>query len=239
MVTMHPTRSVFHRLSRYRVRCSTPPLSDCFQGMSDLSVVFVPGYQPDEPLASSIEALTGVLAEATLRCAQGRPFALLGHSSGGLLAHAVATHLEASGARPVSVVLLDPFIPDDISPQMHKALTYELFARRPLFTANLDDNGITTMATYLQMFQEWQPRPITTPTLVVRPTEGIQGVPEEPVTRQQWRTHWPLEHVETEVPGDHFTMNVEHAHTTAESVRDWLSTLPVPTPQPVNIQPRS
>jgi acyl transferase domain-containing protein/acyl-CoA synthetase (AMP-forming)/AMP-acid ligase II/surfactin synthase thioesterase subunit len=207
-------------------------LSSYFQDMSDLSVVIAPGYKPDEPLASSIDALADVLAEATLRCAQGKPFALLGHSSGGLLAHAVGTHLEASGVQPMSVVLLDTFIPDSVSPQLSKALIYEIVARRPMFVGNFDDSGITVMMTYLQMFHEWQPQPLAAPTLVVRPKEGISGSPDEPIARQEWRTHWPLEHIETEVPGDHFTMNVEHAHTTAEAVRGWLSTLPVATPRP-------
>ncbi len=207
-------------------------LSSYFQGMSDLSVVIVPGYQPDEPLASSIDALTDVLAEATLRCAQGKPFALLGYSSGGLLAHAVGTHLEASGVQPMSVVLLDTFIPDAMSPQLRKAMNYESFVRRATFFADFDDSEIVAMETYLQMFQVWQPQPVAAPTLVVRPTEGIQGAPEESITRQDWRMHWPLEHVEIEVPGDHLTMSVDHAHTTAESVRDWLSTLSVPTPRP-------
>ncbi len=80
------------------------------------------------------------------------------------------------------------------------------------------------------MFQKWQPQSVAAPTLVVRPTEGIQGAPDKPITEQEQRTHWPLEHVEIEVPGDHFTMTVEYAHTTAEFVRDWLSTLSVPSP---------
>ncbi|HET9255578.1 MAG TPA: SDR family NAD(P)-dependent oxidoreductase [Pseudonocardiaceae bacterium] len=207
-------------------------LSNYFQEMSDLSVVIVPGYRPDEPLASSIDALIDVLAEATLRCAQGKPFALLGHSSGGLLAHAVTTHLEASGVQPMSVLLLDTFMPADMSPQLGKAVMYEFVVRRSLFAADLSDSEIVAMGTYLQMFREWQPQPVAAPTLVVRPTEGIRGAPDEPITGQEWRTHWPLEHVETEVPGNHFTMNVEHAHTTAKSVHDWLSTLSVPTPRP-------
>ena len=205
-------------------------LSNSFQGVSDLSVVIVPGYQPDEPLASSIDALTEVLAEATLWCAQGKPFVLLGHSSGGLLAHAVATHLEAGGVQPMSVVLLDTFIPDGVSPQLSKALIYEIFARRSMLAGNFDDNGITVMMTYLQMFQKWQPQSVAAPTLVVRPTEGVQGSPDKPITEQGQRAHWPLEHDEIEVPGDHFTMTVEYAHTTVESVRDWLSTLSVPAP---------
>jgi pimeloyl-ACP methyl ester carboxylesterase len=190
--------------------------------------VIVPGYQPDEPLASSIDALTGVLAEATLRCAQGKPFALLGYSSGGLLAHAVGAHLEASGVQPTSIVLLDTFIPDWCSPR-EKSLICEFFARRPMFADDFDDSGITVMMTYLQMFQEWQPQPVVAPTLVVRPAEGIRDAPGESITGQERHMHWPLEHVETEVPGDHFTMSVEYAHTTAESVRDWLSALSVPT----------
>jgi acyl transferase domain-containing protein/acyl-CoA synthetase (AMP-forming)/AMP-acid ligase II len=207
-------------------------LSSYLQGISDLSVVIVPGYQPDEPLASSIEALTNALAEATLRCAAGKPFALLGHSSGGLLAHAVGTYLEARAAQLTSVILLDTLLLDCLSPQLSKALIYELFTRRPMLTDTFDDNQITVMMIYQQMFQQWQPQPLAAPTLLVRPTDGIPGPPNEPLTRQQWRTHWPLEHIEIETPGDHFTISTEHAHTTAETVRKWLSTQPAPTPRP-------
>ena len=202
-------------------------LSSCFQVMNDLSVVTVPGYQPDEPLASSIEALTDVLANATLRCAQNKPFALLGHSSGGLLAHAVGTYLEAGGVQPTSVILLDTLMLDSLSPPMSRALLYEIFVRRPMFTNIIDGNGITAMMTYQRMFQQWQPQPLAAPTLVLRPTEGIAGPPDEPLSGQEWRMYWPLRHVEIKVPGDHFTISTEHAKTTADSVRDWLSNLPI------------
>jgi acyl transferase domain-containing protein/surfactin synthase thioesterase subunit len=207
-------------------------LSDYFQDISDLSVVIVPGYQPDEPLPSSIEALTDVLVEAAVECIQEDPFALLGYSSGGLLAHAVGTRLEASGMQPMAIILLDTFVPDHVSPQLSKALISELFTRQPVVAGNFSDSGITAMMTYLQMFQQWQPQPVSAPTLVVRPTKGIQGLPDEPITGQEWRTRWPLDHVATTVPGDHFTMSVEYAHLAAESVRDWLSAQPVLTPRP-------
>jgi acyl-CoA synthetase (AMP-forming)/AMP-acid ligase II/aryl carrier-like protein len=196
-------------------------LSNYFQRMSDLSVVIVPGFQPDEPLASSLEALLDVLAEATLRCAQGHPFALLGHSTGGLLAHAVATHLEANGVQPMSVVLLDTFMHDHLSPKLFKAMLDEEPSAHRSELVNLTDSGFTAMGTYLKMFRGWQPQHVVASTLVVRPKEG-----------RRWRMHWPLKHVETEVPGDHVTMVVEYADATAESVHDWLSTLPVPAPRP-------
>jgi thioesterase domain-containing protein len=205
-------------------------LASYFQGLSNFSVVIPPGYQPDEPLASSIDALTDVLAEATLRCAQGKPFALLGYSAGGFLAHAVGTHLESSGVQPMSIVLLDTFVPGSVSTQLNKAITYEFVMRRPMFVANFNDSDIAAMGTYFQMFREWQPQPVAAPTLVVRPTEGIQGSSDEFITRQEWRTHWPLDHVEAEVPGNHFTMSTEYAQETVESVRNWLSTVSVHGP---------
>jgi surfactin synthase thioesterase subunit/acyl carrier protein len=214
-------------------------LANCFQGISDFSVVIPPGYQPGEPLASSIDALTDVLAEATLRCAQGEPFVLLGASSGGYLAYTVGTHLEANGVQPMSIVLLDTPVPGSVSAQLGKALMHEFVARRPMFVAHFEDSEIAAMGIYLQMFQKWQPQPVAAPTLMVRPTEGIQDSSGKVISRQRWRIPWPVEHVETEVPGNHFTMNVEYAETTAESVRNWLSGLPVQTCQTDGEDPTS
>jgi hypothetical protein len=39
------------------------------------------------------------------------------------------------------------------------------------------------------------------------------------------RDRWPLEHVEIEVPGDHFSIFNQDVHTTADSILNWLTDL--------------
>jgi thioesterase domain-containing protein len=54
-------------------------------------------------------------AENVLRCADGAPFALLGISAGGWIAHAVTSHLESLNIFPTALVLIDAYLPHYIS----------------------------------------------------------------------------------------------------------------------------
>jgi hypothetical protein len=59
------------------------------------------------------------------RCFQDRPFVLMGTSSGGCLAHSVATHLEHEGIEPDGIIHLDTYLPDAISPRLMEFLVHE------------------------------------------------------------------------------------------------------------------
>src|SRR3984957_7803136 len=83
-----------------------------FRGLRRVLVVPAPGFTDGEPLAASLDALVGVHAENVRKSANGLPFVLAGHSSGGLVAHAVATRLEAIGVQPAAIVLMDPYLPE-------------------------------------------------------------------------------------------------------------------------------
>jgi malonyl CoA-acyl carrier protein transacylase/NADP-dependent 3-hydroxy acid dehydrogenase YdfG len=208
-------------------------LAQQFDGAADLTVVRVPGYEDGEPLSVSVDVLAEALGDAAARSADGRPFVLLGVSSGGLLAHAVATRLEADGYRPEGVVLLDTILPGPESRSLAVALNHEL-VRRAEHT-RFSDSGITAAGHYFQMFYDWQPGPLAAPTLQLRPTEGLPGTPEAPLTDQEWRSaRWPVEHTATDVPGNHFTMAVDHADQAARAIRDWLSSVAVASAGPLD-----
>ncbi|MFJ5843286.1 SDR family NAD(P)-dependent oxidoreductase [Streptomyces shenzhenensis] len=200
-------------------------LANHFRGRRRVSVVTVPGFLVGEPLAASLEVLIETLAEAVLRAAGGRPYALLGYSSSGWLAQAAATCLEERGTGPAAVVLLDTYPPDSMTLEMRKAMTYEVVERRMRFTS-MHYDGLTALGTYRGMFRGWQPRQLAVPTLFVRPDSCIPGSPEEPMTSPDWQATWPLDHEETEVPGDHCTMIGEFSETTAAAVDEWLSRTP-------------
>ncbi|MFI8987283.1 type I polyketide synthase [Streptomyces antimycoticus] len=199
-------------------------LSTFFRDRRDLSMVTVPGFLPDEPLADGIDVLVEVLADATLRCADGKPFVMLGYSSSGWLAHSVATRLEATGTPAKGVVLLDTYLPDSMPLSVRQAMTYEVNERRARFTT-MNFTSLTALGTYRKLFRGWTPEPITAPTLFLRPGDCIPGDPEAPPITEDWRAHWPLPHTEAVIPGDHCTIVAENAGEAAAVVHDWLDAL--------------
>jgi acetyl esterase/lipase len=120
--------------------------------------------------------LTEVLSQAALRCADGKPFVLLGQSAGGLLAHAVAARLERDGVSPAGVALLDSFVPADMSPRMARALAHssDLLLR----SARYDDEAITAASVYTEMLRQWQARELGAPhpgRPAIRTSPGAAG----------------------------------------------------------------
>ncbi|WP_029391655.1 type I polyketide synthase [Streptomyces xiaopingdaonensis] len=193
-----------------------------FRDRRDLSLVQVPGFQPDSALAETLETLVDAMAAQALRCAEGEPFALLGYSSSGWLAHAVAGRLEEWGERPRGVVLLDTYLPDSMPLSLRRAMNYEVNERRSRFTT-MNFTTLTALGTYRALFRPWSPAPTDAPTLFVAPQDRIPGDPAVPrPDGEEWRARWPLPHTRVSVPGDHCTLVAEHAAETAAAVHDWL-----------------
>lgn len=196
-------------------------LARCFPG--ETSVVLPPGYAADERLAPSFAALADVLTAAVTACADGKPFALLGISAGGLLAHAVTVRLERQGLAPSGVVLLDSYLPGGLAPRLSRALVH---GAAQAGAATYHDHAITAASAYTELLREWQPEELATPTLVLRPEDAVPLPPgEETLSLAERTSVWPLAHESARVPGDHFTMSTEHAAETAEVVLHWLDTV--------------
>ncbi|MER5985193.1 SDR family NAD(P)-dependent oxidoreductase [Streptomyces sp. NPDC001787] len=179
----------------------------------------VPGYEAGEPLPVNLDAAADRLADKLLRRFEGRPFAIGAYSSGGWLAHELVRRLESAGAPPAALVLLDT--PRSAGEAMARGMTVitrrllDRFPRLPVV-----DEQLTAMAWYAQLLDGWRPLPVTTPTLLVRAAED-KALPE--LLGDDTRVGWPLEHLRTEVAGDHFSMLEEHADATALAVHQWLS----------------
>ncbi|MGH3379559.1 MAG: thioesterase domain-containing protein, partial [Actinoallomurus sp.] len=201
-------------------------LSNHFQGGNRLSVLLTPGFDAREPLAATFEVLVEALADAVVRAAADRPFVLLGISAGGVFAHAVAAHLEREGVKPGGVVLLDTYVVGTLPPRLMEFLV-DGYSGRPEFWNDYTYAKITASATYTEMIRHWEPQPVLAPTLVLRPTEPPTGALDggEAPADEEWRTHWPLEHQEVEVPGNHFSMYTTHAATAAAAIHRWLTGL--------------
>ncbi|MET9543212.1 type I polyketide synthase [Streptomyces sp. NPDC006553] len=184
----------------------------------------VPGFTADEPVPADVDAVVDLHADLALRCAEGRAFALVGHSAGGWLAHAVTSRLEARGVPPVGTVLIDTYLPGSSSfTLVQDALTDMMFDHESTI-GRLDSARLTAMGAYLRLFDDWRPEPVHTPTLFLRAGEPVTDT----VTGDGWRLSWPLPNTTREVPGDHFSMMQAGAAATAEAVDAWLRDIPRP-----------
>jgi thioesterase domain-containing protein len=188
-----------------------------FRGVRDVSLIPSPGFAAGEPLPATVDALIAVHAENIRRSSDGAPFVLAGHSSGGLIAHALATQLQRAGLAPAAVVLMDT------SRLERNAAAEKSWSRLPGIVLADDqqqgnageDAWLTAMAHYFSL--DWADLDHTAlPTLLVRPEEPLAG-------SVAWSFASNLTIVE--VPGNHFSMMTDHAGTTARAVDDWLARL--------------
>jgi thioesterase domain-containing protein len=181
-----------------------------------------PGFGPGQRLPVDIDALVGAHVETINRRWPQTPVVLCGHSSGGLVAHAVAGRLEDLGRPSAGVVLIDTYWLDaDLLATTLRAALATAAQREAV--VGLGEPGVTrltAMGGYLRILADWTPTPLTTPTLLVRAREPFTG----PVGQDQ-PARWRLPHVVVEVPGNHFSMMAEHAGTTSDAIEAWVATL--------------
>jgi thioesterase domain-containing protein len=187
-----------------------------------------PGYRSGEPLLTEIATFVRTQAEAVERCAAGAPFALVGYSSGGWVAHAVTSHLERLGIFPAALVLLDAQRGNRMHPRSWRALRRAWLTSFP--SVPRLDHELTAFTAYLDLFEHWTPAMIATPILFLSPTEPVPerdgDDPPHPSDGYDWRMPWEQPHDLVEVPGNHFTIVERHADTTARAVHNWLAALP-------------
>ncbi|MFE4694945.1 SDR family NAD(P)-dependent oxidoreductase [Streptomyces sp. NPDC056749] len=190
----------------------------------DMSVAIPPGFDSGEPMAGSWDTLIAGLAQRVSQIAQEQPVVLFGHSSGGVIAHEVASLMERNGVPIQGIVLLDTLNPDELTPRLLGVLlrrNEEL--SRP---ESYDYYKITALAYYGAMTQRWKPKPTSIPTLALRPAEPPVESGKFDLHNVEWRHVWPVPHLSESIPGDHFSMMIQHAHITAETISDWISNLP-------------
>ncbi|MFB7069312.1 SDR family NAD(P)-dependent oxidoreductase [Streptomyces sp. NPDC056290] len=181
-----------------------------------------PGFRSGELLPGTLEALCAAHAEAVERYAAGRPYALVGHSAGANVAHALTGHLEARGAGPAALVLADVYTP---SAPGAMGVWRDVMLRWATDRAvvALDDTRLTAMGAFHRLLLDWAPRPTRAPVLHLRAGEPMAPW-TDPLT--DWRSVWDGARAVADVPGNHFTMMTEHAPTTARTVDAWLDALP-------------
>ncbi|HEU5471637.1 MAG TPA: SDR family NAD(P)-dependent oxidoreductase [Actinophytocola sp.] len=194
-------------------------LAAVLRGERDVSAVPQLGYGRGELLPADREVALQWQAEAVLEHTGGEPFVLFGHSGGAILAHTLARHLEALGTPPAALVMADIYTFDHESLiEWTDEISAGVFDRERVYVP-MDDIRLTAMAWYGKIFWEWERVDIAAPTLLVRAAEPLGATSDD----DSWRSSWEFAHTVIDVPGNHFTMTVEHAETTALAVNRWIA----------------
>ena len=198
-------------------------LAASFRDTRAVSALTLPGFVAGEPMPGSLGALVDVLAASVREEAGDEPFVLLGYSSGGVLAYALAAELERAGVAPAGVVLLDTY--EMGGPVVHAVhdMAGGLLDRRE--EVGLDRAKLTAMGRYLGLLGEADLANVRAPTLLLR-AETRFGEGDETAAWQS--TWWRADRFET-VPGDHFSLVGAAAETTAGAVADYLTELSMTT----------
>ncbi|MFD3842747.1 thioesterase domain-containing protein, partial [Streptomyces sp. NPDC058642] len=149
------------------------------------------------------------------------------YSSGGLIASAVARHLEEAGPGPAALVMVDTHWWDtaggfDLDPWANSVLSglLDRVEDSEHQGENWGDAWVTARARYLYL--DFRQAELAAPTLLVRAADSLG--PEG----SRRRADWGYEHTAVELSGDHFTlMEGEFAAGTAGAVDNWLRALPL------------
>jgi len=196
-------------------------LAGSLQGVGGIVVQANPGFKQGEELPASVQAV----ARRHARSMAESGAILVGHSTGGLLAHAVAAELERAGQAAAGLVLLDTYLLAEAASGLTLGAVLGGMRERESDVLGFTDARLSAMAHYSDLFAGWVPQPVTTPTFFVSASEPVRGLPADLVSGEAWQATWPLAHTLAEAPGDHFTMVEEHAAKTGVLIRDWAATL--------------
>ncbi|MFH8811794.1 alpha/beta fold hydrolase [Streptomyces hygroscopicus] len=204
-------------------------LATSFEPAQDVRVLANPGFAEDEALPATMEAAVRHHLLSLEQDTSDSPLVLVGHSTGGLLAQAVAAGLERAGRRVTGVAMLDTYLPGDAgSTAVSDGVLGAVFAgmaRRESDILGFTDARLSAMGRYLELLGTWEAPRISVPTLLVRAAEPLDGAPPELTGQDDWQTSWPQSYTMTQTPGDHFTLLEEHADKTAQVVLAWLTGL--------------
>ncbi|MEV8020005.1 alpha/beta fold hydrolase, partial [Streptomyces sp. NPDC086554] len=187
-----------------------------FERRSRMWALTLPGFGAADPPPATWRAAVDSLAAATARVADGAPVLLVGHSIGGVLAHAVAAALESAGYEVAGVVLMDTYEPEP--GRMTEVFGWAMGSIIDRESAAIDirEDNILAMGGYLGLLDGWRPDPLRAPSLLLSAAEG----PAAPGS-DAWPL-WSTADSVTTIPGDHFSILETHAADTARTIEDWL-----------------
>ncbi len=207
--------------------CSATPLSgpheyaaiaNHFDGRRSIFALPHSGYLDGEALPDSFEVAIETQASVIVDLVGDREFALLGHSSGGNFAAALAQRLEARGPAPSALVLLDTYEPGGMGEAtVRELLSHAFFSSEPI-SLQIGDIRMTAAGAYMSMLAGSDPAEPKVRTLLGRALEPTLTKAEDFDGRANWRRFDQA----IDLEGDHFGIVQEHAAATAAAVEDWL-----------------
>jgi thioesterase domain-containing protein len=189
-----------------------------FDGGRAVSAISLPGFGEKALLPASLSLAVDAIIEAISQTMADKPFVLVGYSTGGYLAYAVAEALQDKGRAPAGVVLLDTYQLDESARLFPTIMSRLLDGDHAQML--IDDDHLVAMGAYTRLVGEGVPSTVEAPSLLVQAGERLSDR-----TRDEG---WRATDSTTEVAGNHFTMIEEHAESTARAVETWLSTIAQP-----------
>lgn len=202
----------FDSIAPIRAGLEYAGLAGGLSGLYDVLAVGQPGFRGDEAVPLTVGELVVHQTANALEIADGGPFVLVGHSSGGWVAHAVTRRLEVLGTPPAGLVLSDTYF---LAPDVLTSLTARiesLLEERGI----LDETMVPLFDAYLALFSAWRPEVVSCPVLCLRAEAGLPGVEDPVPVFTQPGTN-------AMCPGDHFSMLDDRPEGAAERIRTWLS----------------
>jgi acyl-CoA synthetase (AMP-forming)/AMP-acid ligase II len=181
--------------------------AEALAGVHTVHAVENPGFTEGQQLPADAAALAAAHAKTvTELTADGRPYVLCGHSSGGWIAQLVAGHLDARP--PLGVAMLDSPWPSTalFEEEMPGVLGIAVERERSLGVVAVGMTRLSATGGYLRVMETWRPSALPVPILYVSAAESPFG----------WSPSQPHTHVV--VPGDHMTM----VRPAATAVSEWL-----------------
>jgi len=156
--------------------------------------------------------------ENSIRQAVGdAPFALVGYSIGGVIAHSLAARFEDTGGGSEGVVLIDTPTPaGDEAMRVFSMVMTEIIRRGPE-TISVDDDNWLVMGTYLRLIAEHRQARIAAPALMIRAGKSLDSAD----SAAPWPA-WDVTTSQTEIPADHFALIEAAATEVAAATARWL-----------------
>ncbi|WP_327130126.1 SDR family NAD(P)-dependent oxidoreductase [Streptomyces sp. NBC_01343] len=206
-----------------------------FRGKRGVVALPLVGFETGERLPATPEAATRVVAESALRAAEGKPFVLVGHSSGGSFAYAAAGLLEQTwGIKPAAVVLLDTY---SFQHNEGEGVDYQGMMRLNFANAGpqadsaqgpvvrLTSARLSAMGRWMVLLSRLRVQHTSAPVLLVKCAKQLIAADGRPIEQQPSAERAPLvagAH-ERPVDADHLSMIREDSAQTAEIIEEWLT----------------